>query len=274
MSNVAPTVLRWVEFVGLLSFVGAVVVRRLAANPPRLEWARVALHRWLAIATIGGLGLVVASLFADSHAFTAVDWLRVGRVAAEIAALALCLNGTRGSVPLGILATVALALDGHAVSVQPTLGGILDDALHVLSAGMWAGGILVLATIRPPGIGWRSSEGRALLDRFGGVAVVAFAMTALTGVLRASDELSGLSDLWTTSYGIVLSLKSAGVLTMVAMSAIVWRRAPSMARLEAVVVLVVLAATAALAAYPVPTARGAEVVSSGGSSIARVIVQR
>ncbi len=274
MSNVAATALRWIEYVGLVGFVGAVVVRRLAAHPPRLEWARVPLHMWLAMACAGGLGLVVASLSADSHDFTAVDWVRVGRVAAEIGALALCLAGMRWSVPLGILATAALALDGHAVSVQPTLGGILDGALHALSAGMWAGGILVLATIRPPGTGWRSSDGRALLDRFGGVALVAFAMTALTGVLRASDELSGLSDLWTTSYGIVLSLKGAGVITMLAMSAIVRRRAPSLARLEALVVLLVLAATAALAVYPVPPARGAELSSGGGSSTAQVIVKR
>jgi copper transport protein len=273
VSNVAVTAVRWIEYIGLVSFVGAVVVRRLAANPPRLGWARVPLHIWLATACVGGLGLVVASLFADSDAFSPVDWVRCARVVAEIAALVLCLAGLRWVVPLGILATIALALDGHAVSVQPTLGGIVNDALHVLSAGMWAGGILVLATIHPPD-GWRSSEGRALLDRFGGVAVVAFAMTALTGVLRASDALSGLSDLWTTSYGVVLSLKTAGVLTMLVMSAIVWRRAPSLARLDAAVVLLVLAATAVLAAYPVPHARGAELSSAAGGGRAQVIVER
>lgn len=267
------TVLRWIEDAGLIGFIGAVVVRRLAANPPRLAWVRAPLQMWLATASLGGIGLVAASLLGDPHVLAAVDWVRLARVAAEIAALALCLAGMRWVVPLGIMAAVALSPDGHAVSLQPTFGGILNDALHVLSAGIWAGGILVLATIHPPD-GWRSSEGRALLDRFGGVAVIAFVMTALTGVLRASDELSGLSDLWTTSYGLVLSLKTAGVLTMLVMSAIIWRRAPSLARLEALVVLLVLAATAALAAYPVPPARGAESISGGAASRAQVIIQR
>ena len=97
-----------------------------------------------------------------------------------------------------------------------------------------------------------------MLFRFGRVALPAFAITALTGVLRALEELSGVSDLWASSYGLILSAKSAGVLAMVVMSALVWRRGIGFARFEAVVALVVLAATAALAAYPLPPARVAD----------------
>jgi putative copper export protein len=121
----------------------------------------------------------------------------------------------------------------------------------VLSAGMWAGGILVLSYLRPP-TGWRGGEGRVMLERFGRVAFLAFAITALTGVLRATEELRGLSDLWATQYGLVLSAKTAGVLVMVAMSALVWKRGLPASRAEGVVVLLVLAATALLAAFPMP----------------------
>jgi putative copper export protein len=107
-----------------------------------------------------------------------------------------------------------------------------------------------MATLKPPG-GWRESEGRALLARFSRVAPLAFAITALTGVLRVTEELSSISDLWTTSYGIVLDLKAVGVLVMVILSWLAWRRGLPVARVEAAIAVVVIGATALLAAYPV-----------------------
>ena len=154
-------------------------------------------------------------------------------------------------VPPGIFAAAALAFAGHAASVNPAAGAIFTDATHVLSAGAWAGGILVLATLRPPD-GWGGNEGRAMLERFGRVAFLAFAITALSGALRATEELRGLDDLWATPYGVVLSLKTVGVLIMVAMSALTWRRGFRYARAEGALVLIVLVATALLAAFPMP----------------------
>jgi len=158
-------------------------------------------------------------------------------------------------LPPVVVALAALAFDGHASQVPSAEGAIFVDFVHVLSAGMWAGGILVLATLFPPG-GWGGSEGRALLQRFGRVAFLAFAITALTGALRATAKLRGLSDLWTTEYGLVLSAKMAGVAVMVAMSALMWRRGAQSARYEGLVVLLVLAATAALAVSPIHPGQG------------------
>jgi putative copper export protein len=263
-TDLAVAALRWLEYAGLLGFVGVVVVRRLAAMRPEITWARPSMQHALAAAFIGGLAVV------------SIDALRVGhpslfgivRVAAEGVALGLCAYGHRllmphsptlspwgrgGSwvVPPGILAATALAFAGHAASVNPAAGAIFTDATHVLSAGVWAGGILVLATLRPPA-GWGADEGRAMLQRFGRVAFLAFTITALTGVLRATEELRGFDDLWGTPYGLVLSLKTAGVLVMVAMSVLVWRRGFQYARAEGALVLIVLAATAVLAAFPMP----------------------
>jgi len=158
-------------------------------------------------------------------------------------------------VPPAIAAVGALPFAGHAVQVNPAAGAIFTDVIHVLSAGMWAGGILVLATLSPPG-GWGGADGGAMLQRFGRVAVLAFAITALTGVIRALDGVHALSGLWTTEYGLVLSVKTAGVLVMVAMSAFLWRRGSPSARYEGWVVLLVLAATAVLAVSPVPPGQG------------------
>jgi copper transport protein len=262
-SDIAVLGLRWLEYLGLLGFIGTVVVRRLAANPPRLRWARPPMHLALTAAFLGGLGVVASEAWGASGSLAGAatylaggppGWERVIRVAAEGVALLFCIRNIRFVVPLGVIAAVALAFVGHSGGVRPLAGAIFADALHVLSAGMWAGGIVVLATLRPPG-GWRGREGRSFLDRFGGVALVAFAVTALTGALRATEELTAVSDLWTTSYGAVLSAKSLGVLAMLAMSAVVWRRGVPFARSEATVAVAVIALTALLAAYPLTPAR-------------------
>jgi putative copper export protein len=115
---------------------------------------------------------------------------------------------------------------------------------------MWAGGILALGSLRPPG-GWRSADAKALVGRFERVAQVAFAVTALTGVLRATEQLSDLSDLWTTAYGEVLAVKIFGVMAMLAVS-VAWRRGSPLARLDAAIAIAVVGVTALLAAFPLP----------------------
>jgi putative copper export protein len=238
---------RWLEYAGLLGFVGVMVVRRLAATPPEIHWARPPMQPALAAAFTGGVAVLIGESLRLGHAPTVV----IVRVAAEGIALALCVYGRRWVVPPAIFAVFALTFAGHAASANPAAGAVFVDVIHVLSAGAWAGGIFVLATLRPPA-GWGGEEGRAMLLRFGRVAFLAFAITALTGALRVTEELRGLDDLWETPYGLVLSLKTAGVLIMVAMSALTWRRDFRYARAEGALVLIVLAATALLAAFPMP----------------------
>jgi putative copper export protein len=257
-AEVALGALHWLEYVGLIGVVGIMVVRRLAANSPRIQWARPSMHVALAAAFAGGLGVIGVQALASGGVESLVGglpgWVRIARVAAEGGALAACLNGRPLVGPLALFAAAAVAFAGHAADVQPAGGAIFADALHVLSAGVWAGGIMALASLRPPG-GWRGEEGRELLSRFGRVALVAFAITALTGVLGATSVLREPSDLWTTSYGLVLSAKSAGVLAMLVLSAWTWLRGFGPVRLEAAIAVFVIAATAILAAYPLPPAR-------------------
>ena len=153
--------------------------------------------------------------------------------------------------PTAIFAAASLAFAGHAAAQGQPAGPIFADALHVLSAGVWAGGIMALATVRPPR-GWNGDEGKDLLARFGRVALIAFAITAMTGVLAATSALGSPSDLWMTPYGLVLSLKSAGVVMMVVLSALAWRQGLGLVRFEAGVAILVVAATAVLAATPIP----------------------
>ena len=212
------------------------VVRRLARRRPQIAWVNPPMHIAFAAALAGGLGLLAA----------APGWAVGVRVAAEGAALLLCVRGVPFVAPPAVFAAAALSVTGHASGP----GAMFADALHTLSAAMWAGGILALASLRPPD-GWRSEEARALLERFGRVALIAFGITALTGLLRATEQLHDLSDLWTTAYGVVLSLKVAGVFAMLSLS-LVWRRGRPVAGLEGGFAVLVVGATALLAAFPQP----------------------
>jgi putative copper export protein len=247
LADLAIAAWRWVEYAGLLGFIGVVVVRRLAGMPPALSWARVSMQPALAAALTGGVGVLIGESLRSGHVSSAI----IVRVAAEGIALALCVYVRRWVVPPVMVALLALPLASHGTLLHPSGGAIFIDALHVLSAGAWGGGILVLATSRPPD-GWRGEEGRALLARFGPVAFLAFTATALSGALRAADVLGSASYLFSTPYGLVLSAKTAGVLVMVAMSAVGWSRGWRFTRWEGVAVLFVLAATALLAAFPMP----------------------
>jgi putative copper export protein len=231
----------WLEYLGLLGGIGSFVVRRVGRMQPRVSWANPPMHIAFGAALAGGVGLL-----AFQH-----DWWVAPRVAAEAVALFLCLRGIPWVAPFAVLAAALLPFAGHAAGVEPAAGAEFADEVHVLSAGMWAGGILALASLRPPG-GWAGPEARVLLERFGRVALIAFGLTALTGVLRATEQLNALGDLWTTSYGIVLALKSAGVLVMLALSSIGWRRGFRVAGAEAGMAVLVVGATALLAAFPLP----------------------
>lgn len=189
-----------------------------------------------AAAFLGGLGLFIGD-----------PTLPAGvRVAAEGAAWLLCVRGTGLVAVPAVLAALVLPLSGRASGA----GAVSVDALHVLSAAMWGGGILALVTLRPPE-GWQSREARLLIERFGRVAVIAFGITALTGFLRATEQLSEPSQLWTTDYGVVLGLKVAAVLVLIAVSA-AWRRGRAPAWTEAAVAVLILLLTALLAVIPLP----------------------
>lgn len=247
LADIAVAAFRWVEYAGLLGFVGVVVIRRLAGMQPTLRWARVSMVPALSAALVGGLGVLAAGTLRTGH----IDIAVVVRVALEAAALGLCLYVGRSVVPPAIAAALALPFSGHAALAVPAIGAIFADAVHILGAGMWAGSILVLATLRPPG-GWGDRDGRALLRRFAPVAFLAFAITAMTGLLQASAAIGDPSNLFKSPYGLVLAAKTAGVLVMVAISAFARRRGWRFARVDGVVVLIVLAATALLAAFAIP----------------------
>jgi copper transport protein len=254
--DTVTAVLRATQYAALLLVVGMLLLSRLARRDPQLAWVRVRLRLPLAVALASGLLLVTREALAAADApDTYLGSGLAGRarlllVAAEAAALLGALVAPRllrAAVPLAL---VALAASGHAATVRPAWWGITLDAGHLAGAGLWAGGILALATLRPPG-GWRGPAARRLLDRFSPVALAAFGATVILGGIQALQRLGRPGALVDTAYGQVLTLKLLVVAAMLPSSLLAWRRrlAP---RAEAALVVGVVGLAALLAVSPLP----------------------
>ena len=262
-------VARAVEYGGLLLAIGMLLITRIARRSPALEFVRLK-PRWpLAAALLAGIAVIVGEALVASTApsLAAVTRYlsaepggpRLLRVAAE--AVAVAFTALRWPVPIAtVVAVGALSAAGHAAAVEPPWWGISVDAVHLAAAGLWAGGIVALAFVRPPE-GWRSGEGRALLERYSPVAIAAFVGTVAFGSLRGFQELVGPGDLIATSYGQVLLVKLGAVALMVPLSWRAWRGRSPRPRVESFLAVISVAAAALLAAYPVPPQRAAEDVA-------------
>ncbi|MFL5799230.1 MAG: copper resistance protein CopC [Actinomycetota bacterium] len=260
---------RTIEYAGLLLAAGLLVLGGAAGRGSGLPWARAAIRTRLRVALLAAFLATFIVVLGEAGA--AEGSLSVGSLASFLsngvpggARLALlCFEGlalasvTASSWMLtGTLLSVALvgaAAASHAAAVHPIALGIAVDAIHLIAAALWAGGIFALVTLHPPG-GWRGVEGRALLQRFTPIALTGFTVSVLFGAIQGLQEVRGVvSRLFTTSYGLVLMVKVAAILAMVPLSWLAWRRR-AFRRAEALIAVVVVAVAGALSVLPVPAA--------------------
>ena len=272
-SSVALGVFRTIEYLGLLLAIGLLLIRRLARREPEIPWVRRKgmLAGAVAVSLTGALVVVALEATAASSIGGTLRYLTTGVPGTArlvlLVALSFALLASLVSVPVFpfILVSVSgLAASGHGASAHPMWWGVAVDAGHLLAAGLWAGGILALATLRPPG-GYRGPEARRLLDRFSPVAVTAFLMTVGLGALQAFQDVGSLHGLFATAYGRILSVKVLAVGAMIPLSILAWRRrlAP---RAEGLIAVVVVTAAALLAAYPLPSGQLARASTTRDSS--------
>jgi copper transport protein len=109
---------------------------------------------------------------------------------------------------LGSLALASgLSLAGHqATEPNSTRLTELADWVHLVAACVWVGGLVTLALCVWPAA---PALRRAAFLGFARLAVALVAAMAIAGVYLALDRLPELSDLWTTTYGQILLVKSA-----------------------------------------------------------------
>jgi putative copper export protein/methionine-rich copper-binding protein CopC len=302
----AYAAIRGLLFVALLALLGAVTLR-WAVLPAAAQRAAERVAPLTRPVTLGaaGLGLAAAaalfvaalarlwaqtaSLFGPAealhperlaatlslHPWATGWWLQAGAALAATVGFALVLQGIRAgwavAIVSALVAAVTPALSGHAVG-SPGLAwlAVPADALHVLAAGGWVGGLLALVVIGLPATlrlepGRRGSAAAALVQGFSPVALVLAGILMVTGVFAAWIHLGDVTALWTSAYGRTLLLKLgifAGVFLVGAYNFLRVRpalgeeagirRLTRSASVELVLALLVIAVTAVLVAIPPP----------------------
>ncbi|MFI5206930.1 MAG: copper resistance D family protein [Gemmatimonadales bacterium] len=166
-----------------------------------------------------------------------------------------------------VLLAMTLPMSGHAIGSETwTALAVSADAVHVLSASVWLGAMLVLAAALAQGQEpERAPVKGALVAAFSPLALAAAGGALTSGLVSAWLHLRMFSDLWTTPYGSWLFRKLVGVGLMAACGAYNWKKAgPRLIRdgevgpirrsirLELVLGALVLFATAVLVASPLP----------------------
>jgi putative copper export protein/methionine-rich copper-binding protein CopC len=301
----AYVAVRWLLFAGMLGLIGTVAFRLLvlpvvrrgrigagsalidpaAHGAARLGLAMAALVLVVAVARLFAQSYAVygpeAALSADSlRALFGTIWGTAWILQAGAAALALTgfIIARRGSVAgwaLSALGAVAIAftpgLSGHAVGT-PELAAlaVLSDAVHVLAAGGWLGGLLVVIAVGVPaalrlGEGQRGPAIAALVNAFSPTALAFGGTVVATGIFAAWLHVGTVEGLWTTAYGRTLLLKAAVLSVLFATGAYNFlrvrpalgtekaaRRLNRSSAFELAVAVVVLLVTAVLVAMPTP----------------------
>jgi copper transport protein len=204
--------LRAVYYLGLLAGAGAATFglasRRLA--PARLQRPFAHLLFFSLLATfVGASALVHAAPPGTRYALVlkvALTIALVGGAAAALAPTYPLLTVLAGACALVLIA--APTLSGHSLDRdQPRGLAAVVDLAHSTSAAVWFGGLLALAFVVP--VATDESVRRAMARRFSTIALAAVVVLGLTGAGRALTELSAVSQIWSTSYGRALLVKTA-----------------------------------------------------------------
>jgi copper transport protein len=209
----SDVVLRTLYYLGLLAGGGAAVFallnRRLLGR--RLDRPLSQLLFFALLLTfVGGSGIVHSAASGTRYALVltvAVGVALAGAAAAALAPRVPRLLPAAGAAALALLAAPTLA--GHALDrSQPRALSVVADLAHVSSAAVWLGGLVSLVYLVPRAASDDAIR-RAAARRFSASALVAVAVLGATGLARAVTELSAVSQIWSTSYGRALIVKTA-----------------------------------------------------------------
>jgi copper transport protein len=223
---------RGMLYLGLVLCVGVALVCRLLWH-----WA-LALARIRALITVGWVLLgfaTVAQFLLQGPQSLNVGWSgvlstdavsdtlgsRSGEVllvrAAVIAILGIALGaGGRWRIGVAGICGVALALsivvDGHAGVGQQRWLSTVVTAAHVLAMTAWLGGLIVLCVAVLP---LRHEDN---LRRWSLVAFACVTVLILSGEYQAWRQVRPMEAMWSTGYGITLSIKLAIVAAMLGLA--------------------------------------------------------
>ena len=137
-------------------------------------------------------------------------WARVAAAGGALLALVGTLVRRLGVAALcSGVALAAIGVSGHAAGTTRPVLFMASDAAHLIVAGSWLGvaGALLL--------GWSALERgqvRAIIGRASPLAITSAIALAATGSVNAAGQLTGVGDLWQTTYGGIVSAKILALL--------------------------------------------------------------
>lgn len=242
------TVAKGLALVALVGLVGGPVTAAVAVYPvtERFGTATRSVDRRLARLFAGASVLLVAAVVAHGVAQMPTDsvgalstdtvlefvgmplgqaWLVQVALAGSLVALSLApvagavsrrswLAGTVvGAVGVG----AAVSWTSHSATAVGRLQGTLVDFGHVVGAGLWVGGLLVLALVVPSVLRDVAATDRAALAagtvrRYSLLALAGVTLAAASGLVLAAWHVPDLAALGGTVYGTALSAKTLLVL--------------------------------------------------------------
>lgn len=169
----------------------------------------------LPLTAIDQQGLSVDAILSASTWLTAAP-STLGAAAVVLTGLGLCVTAVRTSrVPrpvrpllvIGVLlAALGPALTGHPRAVEPQWLMVTVDVLHVMTGGVWLGGLVALA-ITLPAARVRPAQAMAILARFSTLAAGVLALLVTSGTVLAWRILGSWENLFGTGYGRLLLAK-------------------------------------------------------------------
>lgn len=204
-------VLVWIGL-GLSALTGAMWVVWLAANILGESLAEVCLH--------GGAWSVLAD--------TRFGWICCLRLVLAVFLGIIAIDPAQRAWPIAVAAAfLALpAFASHAGAATGLWGDVhlTSDALHLLSAGAWLGGLpafvlLLWAAYRRRKPDWYDFT-VVVTQRFSRLAAISVGTLLATGILNSWNLLGGARDLWTTDYGRLVTFKIVLLGAMIAIATV------------------------------------------------------
>jgi copper transport protein len=187
---------RWILYAGLLAAVGVSIL--VLVVRPRDDERIALLLTAAAVMTAIGAGEEAHRIGLDTRAGTALGATALAAVvvATLAGAATLARAALMQAAALAVVLVLGPAFAGHAYDRDVNRLNVAADALHLLGASAWVGALLGI-------VAFGARLRRTIL-----LALAGLVLLGATGVVRAWSELTSVSQLWDTSYGRAILVKT------------------------------------------------------------------
>jgi len=223
---------RWLSFLGVMVLVGAMILATRIAVASRID--KIIFGAWL-VAVVGSVCvLLLQAPYAMGRAmsiggtFDAVDdvlrtrlgtWLVVRGVILLVFLLLIWRRDLHDKPIYRMLASLSgvglfatFSISGHPGMREFSALSIGTDIVHYLCVSAWMGGLVTLVLL---GRKWQS-ESSLVISWFSFTATISMPIMVATGVAQAWRMMEGFQNIFSTTYGVVFSVKVLLVIVAIA----------------------------------------------------------